>query len=56
MAYNTRVCRSRSIAGPYLSYSGASVAQGGDCFPILTHPYRFNNNALSGRAGGAPFS
>lgn len=43
--YNTRVCRSRNIAGPYLGYSGISITAGGDCYPILTHPYKFNNHS-----------
>ena len=45
VAYNTRVCRARSITGPYLGYNGADVTQGGECFPILTHPYRFGNHS-----------
>lgn len=42
VAYNTRVCRSRSITGPYYGMDGANVTAGGDCFPIVTHPYKFN--------------
>ncbi len=43
--YNTRVCRSRSITGPYYGYNGANITTGADCFPILTHPYKFNNHS-----------
>ncbi|MDR1341990.1 MAG: arabinan endo-1,5-alpha-L-arabinosidase [Prevotellaceae bacterium] len=45
VAYNTRVCRSRSVTGPYLGYNGANITQGADCFPILTHPYRFEGHS-----------
>jgi len=45
VAYNTRVCRSKSITGPYLGYSGTDITAGGDCFPIVTHPYKFNNHS-----------
>jgi arabinan endo-1,5-alpha-L-arabinosidase len=44
VAYNTRVCRSASITGPYLGYNGADITAGADCFPVLTHPYRFNDH------------
>jgi arabinan endo-1,5-alpha-L-arabinosidase len=43
--YNTRVCRSRSITGPFLGYNGANITLGADCFPIITHPYKFNNHS-----------
>ena len=43
--YNTRVCRSRNILGPYLGYNGANITLGADCWPILTHPYKFNNHS-----------
>jgi len=43
--YNTRVCRSRSITGPFFGYNGANITNGADCFPILTHPYKFNNHS-----------
>ena len=43
--YNTRVCRSRTITGPYLGYSGTNITTGNDCYPILTHPYKFNNHS-----------
>lgn len=42
VAYNTRVCRSTSINGPYYDIEGTSITNGGDCFPIVTHPYRFS--------------
>lgn len=45
VAYNTRVCRSRNINGPYTGYNGASITSGSDCYPILTHPYKFNNHS-----------
>jgi arabinan endo-1,5-alpha-L-arabinosidase len=44
VAYNTRVCRSQSINGPYLGFNGSAVS-GRDCQPILTHPYKFNNHS-----------
>lgn len=44
VAYNTRVARSKSITGPYLGINGASVTSGADCYPMLTHPYSFNNH------------
>ncbi|MEL1253931.1 arabinan endo-1,5-alpha-L-arabinosidase [Flavobacterium sp. DGU38] len=42
--YNTRVCRSKSITGPFLGINGANVTNGADCWPMLTHPYGFNNH------------
>ncbi len=45
VAYNTRVCRSKDINGPYLGIDGTNVSQGGDCWPMLTHPYKFNNHS-----------
>ena len=42
--YNTRVCRSRNITGPYLGINGANVTNGADAWPMLTHPYGFNNH------------
>jgi len=44
VAYNTRVARSRSITGPYLGINGANVTNGADAWPMLTHPYGFNNH------------
>lgn len=43
--YNTRVCRSKSINGPFLGFNGANVTAGAECYPILTHPYKFNNHS-----------
>lgn len=45
VAYNTRVCRSTNITGPYLTYNGNDVTDGGDVYPIITHPYKFNNHS-----------
>ena len=43
--YNTRVVRSTNIAGPYVGMDGTDVTTvGGEAFPILTHPYKFNGN------------
>jgi arabinan endo-1,5-alpha-L-arabinosidase len=42
IAYNTRVCRSTSITGPWLGIDGKDITQGGECWPMLTHPYKFN--------------
>jgi arabinan endo-1,5-alpha-L-arabinosidase len=41
--YNTRVVRSTNIDGPYLDINGRNFTDGsGDCYPIVTHPYKFN--------------
>ena len=41
--YNTRVVRSTSIEGPYYDITGSNFTAGaGDCYPIVTHPYKFN--------------
>lgn len=41
--YNTRVVRSTNIEGPYLDITGRNFTEGsGDCYPIVTHPYKFN--------------
>lgn len=45
VAYNTRVVRSRNIDGPYESFDGSVVTNGGECYPIITHPYKFNNHS-----------
>jgi arabinan endo-1,5-alpha-L-arabinosidase len=42
VAYNTRVCRSTSITGPWLGIDGKNITQGGECWPMVTHPYKFN--------------
>ena len=40
--YNTRVVRSTSITGPYYDITGRNNTNGrGDCYPIVTHPYKF---------------
>ncbi len=44
VAYNTRVARSRNITGPYLGINGANITNGADAWPMLTHPYGFNNH------------
>ena len=44
VAYNTRVCRSRNITGPYVGIDGTDVTAGGDMYPVATHPYKFNNS------------
>lgn len=45
VAYNTRVCRSKSITGPYTDYYSVDITAGSECFPIMTHPYKFNNHS-----------
>ncbi len=45
VAYNTRVCRSNSITGPYYDYSGNDITHGGEVYPIVTHPYKFNDHS-----------
>ena len=45
VAYNTRVCRSTNIEGPYYGIDGADISTGANCFPVLTHPYKFNNHS-----------
>lgn len=44
VAYNTRVARSTSITGPYIGIDGGNVTDGAECWPMLTHPYKFNNH------------
>ncbi|AUS06879.1 arabinan endo-1,5-alpha-L-arabinosidase [Pseudotamlana carrageenivorans] len=43
--YNTRVCRSENVTGPYKGIDGMNVTNGGDVYPIVTHPYKFNNHS-----------
>jgi len=43
--YNTRVCRSKTITGPFYGYNGANITTGNECYPIITHPYKFNNHS-----------
>jgi arabinan endo-1,5-alpha-L-arabinosidase len=45
VAYNTRVARSQAITGPYLGIDGKNITQGGDCWPMITHPYKFDNHS-----------
>jgi arabinan endo-1,5-alpha-L-arabinosidase len=41
--YNTRVVRSTNIDGPYYDITGRNFTSGaGDCYPIVTHPYKFS--------------
>ncbi|MDR0896079.1 MAG: arabinan endo-1,5-alpha-L-arabinosidase [Prevotellaceae bacterium] len=42
--YNTRVARSQNIDGPYYGIDGSKALGAGDLLPVVTHPYRFNNN------------
>lgn len=44
VAYNTRVVRSTEITGPYYGIDGANVTEGAEAFPIITHPYAFDNH------------
>lgn len=44
VAYNTRVARAKNIQGPYLGINGANVTNGAECWPMVTHPYRFNGH------------
>lgn len=45
VAYNTRVVRSKNIDGPYYGMDGTNVSvNGGDAYPIITHPYKFDNS------------
>lgn len=44
VAYNTRVARSSNITGPYEGINSQNVTQGDECWPMLTHPYAFNNH------------
>ena len=42
--YNTRVVRSQNIEGPYYGINGTNLTNGGDAYPIVTHPYKFGND------------
>ena len=42
--YNTRVCRSTNIDGPYVDMYNTSALGSGELYPILTAPYKFNNS------------
>uniref|UniRef100_S0DDY0 Glycoside hydrolase family 43 protein n=1 Tax=termite gut metagenome TaxID=433724 RepID=S0DDY0_9ZZZZ len=40
--YNTRVCRSTNILGPYVGIDSRDLTRyGGEMFPVVTHPYKF---------------
>ncbi|MGL1884952.1 MAG: arabinan endo-1,5-alpha-L-arabinosidase [Reichenbachiella sp.] len=43
--YNTRVCRAENVTGPYKGFDGSSVTNGGDVYPVVTHPYKFNDHS-----------
>lgn len=45
VAYNTRVARSKNVSGPYFGINGANITQGADCWPMLTHQYKFANHS-----------
>ena len=42
--YNVRVGRSDSPAGPFFDFFGKDMAKEENDYPILTHPYRFDNH------------
>lgn len=42
--YNTRVVRSKNILGPYHGIDGTNVTEGGEAYPLVTHPYKFKND------------
>lgn len=43
--YNTRVVRSKNLLGPYYGLDGTDVTNtGGEAYPVLTHPYKFENS------------
>lgn len=43
--YNTRVVRASNIEGPYYDINGTNFTSGeGDCYPIVTHPYKFSGS------------
>ena len=44
--YNTRVVRSEKIEGPYYDITGRNFTNArGDCYPIVTHPYKFSKGS-----------
>ena len=52
VAYNTRVVRAKSITGPYLGMNGTNVTTvGGDAYPVVTHPYKFDGKDIDGWVG-----
>ena len=52
VAYNTRVCRAREITGPYYGMDGTNVTKGGNCYPVVTHPYKFNPQVAADSISG----
>ena len=52
VAYNTRVCRARKITGPYYGMDGTNVTGGGDCYPVVTHPYKFDPQVAADSISG----
>lgn len=45
VAYNTRVLRASDINGPYYDITGKDMtSNGGDAYPIITHPYKFGDD------------
>lgn len=44
VAYNTRVARSQNITGPYFGIDGGNVTEGAEAWPMITHPYAFDNH------------
>ncbi len=44
VAYNTRVARSQNITGPYYGIDGGNVTEGDEAWPLVTHPYKFNDH------------
>lgn len=44
VAYNTRVARATNLLGPYVGIDGQNVSEGAECWPMLTHPYKFNGH------------
>ncbi|MCW9706088.1 arabinan endo-1,5-alpha-L-arabinosidase [Fodinibius salsisoli] len=44
VAYNTRVARSKNITGPYYGIDGKNVTEGAEAWPMITHPYAFDEH------------
>ena len=45
ISYNTRVARATSITGPYRTRNSVNLTtSGGECYPIVTHPYKFDSD------------
>lgn len=57
VAYNTRVARSENPDGPYYGMDGRKIIDGGECYPVVTHPYKFKpSNASQTISGWVGFS